>query len=75
MRSAIVSHLTGHWRSLLSPQSSSAVGVASELRGLRWIDIEFDRRELHVRQTADRFKTIGAPKSASGERTVPMLPL
>ena len=37
---------------------------ASELRGLRWADVDLPRSELHVRQRADRFATIGALKSA-----------
>jgi integrase len=45
---------------------------ASELRGLRWSDVDFKKRELHVRQRADRYSAIGAPKSAAGERTVPL---
>lgn len=47
---------------------------ASELRGLRWADVDFKRKELHVRQRADRYNQIGAPKSESGERTVPLPP-
>ena len=47
---------------------------ASELRGLRWADIDFEKRELHVRQRADRYSSIGKPKSESGERTVPLTP-
>jgi integrase len=47
---------------------------ASELRGLRWIDVDFDRAELHVRQRADAYRKIGPPKSAAGERTVPIPP-
>ncbi|WP_298427567.1 site-specific integrase [Rhodoblastus sp.] len=43
----------------------------SELRGLRWCDVDFARRELHVRQRADRYRTIGKPKSESGNRTLP----
>jgi integrase len=48
---------------------------ASELRGLRWIDIDLKRGELHVRQRADRYNKIGRPKSEAGERTVPLPPM
>ena len=48
---------------------------ASELRGLRWVDINLARNELHVRQRADRFGTMGPLKSASSRRTVPLLPM
>ena len=44
---------------------------ASELRGLRWKDVDLKANELHVRQRADRFNEIGKPKSAAGERVVP----
>jgi len=43
---------------------------ASELRGLRWRDVDFKHSELHVRQRADRYNEIGQPKSASGTRTI-----
>src|SRR4029079_7032635 len=48
---------------------------ASELRGLRWTDVDLDRRELRVEQRADRFNEIGVPKSESGARSVPIPPL
>ncbi|MGH9678100.1 MAG: site-specific integrase, partial [Candidatus Acidiferrum sp.] len=48
---------------------------SSELRGLRWSDIDLEKHQLHVRQRADRYNAIGAPKSAAGERTVPFPPL
>jgi integrase len=47
---------------------------ASELRGLRWSDIDLPRQQLHVHQRADRYQAIGKPKSAAGERTVPLPP-
>jgi integrase len=47
---------------------------ASELRGLRWEDVDLKKAELHVRQRADRYNEIGAPKSQSGERTIPLGP-
>jgi integrase len=48
---------------------------ASELRGLRWDDVDLKRSELHVRQRADRYGKIGRPKSEAGERTIPLPPM
>jgi integrase len=48
---------------------------ASELRGLRWTDIDLKRAVIHVRQRADCYNTIGALKSEAGERTVPLPPI
>ena len=45
---------------------------ASELRGLRWYDVDLKNRELHVRQRADRYGVIGSPKSKSSRRTIPL---
>jgi integrase len=47
---------------------------ASELRGLRWLDVDLNKGELHVNQRADRRNKIGRPKSAAGQRTVPLPP-
>jgi integrase len=46
----------------------------SELRGLRWDDVDLKRSELHVRQRADRYNKIGPPKSKAGRRVVPLPP-
>ena len=48
---------------------------SSELRGLPWANIDLKDGKLHVRQRADRFNIIGRPKSAAGERTVPIGPM
>jgi integrase len=45
---------------------------ASELRGLRWSDVELNKRQIHVRQRADHWAQIGQPKSAAGVRTIPI---
>ena len=45
---------------------------ASEVYGLEWCDIDFDAAELGVRQRVDPYGRIGEPKSAAGERIVPM---
>jgi len=71
---AIVTHLRGRWRPLLLTATFTGLR-ASELRGLYWSDVDFKKTEIHVRQRADKFNTIGKPKSASGQRTVPMPPI
>jgi integrase len=45
---------------------------ASELRGLRWMDIDLKHGNVHVRQRADRYLQIGIPKTHAGTRTVPI---
>ena len=48
---------------------------SSELRGLRWSDVDLNKGELHVRQRADRYNEMGKPKSEAGDRTIPLGPL
>jgi integrase len=71
---AIVETATGRWRPILLTAIFCGLR-ASELRGLRWADVDLEKRELHVRQRADRYSAIGKPKSESGERTVPLTPI
>lgn len=66
--------LQGRWRPLIVMAIFTGLR-ASELRGLRWRDVLFDSWEILVRQRADCFNVIGRPKSAAGERSVPMTPL
>ena len=47
---------------------------SSELRGLRWADVDLEAKVLHVRQRADRYNVIGKPKSEAGERVIPLGP-
>jgi integrase len=71
---AIVEAVEGRWRPLLLTAIFTGLR-ASELRGLRWEDVDLDKRELHVRQRADRFNDFGNPKSEDGDRTVPLTPI
>ena len=71
---AIIAHLSGRWRPLLLTAIFTGLR-ASELRGLRWADVALKLGELHVRQRADRYNAIGRPKSAAGERTIPLAPM
>ncbi|RXH41065.1 tyrosine-type recombinase/integrase [Bradyrhizobium zhanjiangense] len=61
------------WRALLLVAVRCGLR-ASELRGLRWQDVDFKKSELHVRQRADRYNEIGSPKSADSQRIVPIPP-
>jgi integrase len=70
----IVACLQGRWRPLLLTAIFCGLR-ASELRGLRWSDIDFAERQIHVCQRADRYNKIGKPKSEAGNRTVPVPPL
>jgi integrase len=71
---AIVGKLAGRWRPLILTAIFSGLR-ASELRGLRWSDVDLSKGEIHVRQRADRYNKIDAPKSEAGERTVPLPPI
>jgi integrase len=68
--SAIVGAAKGRWRPLIITAAFTGLR-ASELRGLRWIDVDLKANELKVTQRADRFNDIGAPKSEAGRRTIP----
>jgi integrase len=67
---AILAHAKGHWRPLLVTAAFTGLR-ASELRGLRWSDVDLKKHELHVRQRADRYNIIGLPKADASKRVVP----
>lgn len=71
---AIVGAMDENWRPILLTAIFTGLR-ASELRGLRWANVDLTRRELHVRERADEYKQMGHPKSEAGERTVPLPPL
>jgi integrase len=70
----LITHLKDRRRALLLTAIFTGLR-SSELRGLRWADIDLKRAVLHVRQRADRYRQMGRPKSAAGERTIPLPPL
>lgn len=47
---------------------------SSELRGLRWSDIDLKAGTISVAQRADAWGIIGPPKSDAGYRTIPIAP-
>ena len=70
---ALLAAATGRWRPLLIVAAFAGLR-ASELRGLRWADIDLDGGIITVRQRADRYRDIGAPKSSAGQRQIPVPP-
>ena len=71
---AIVAHVKGRWRPLLMTAIFTGLR-ASELRGLRWADVDLKASKIRVRQRADRYNNIGPLKSEAAEREVPLPPL
>jgi integrase len=72
--SAILGAAEGRFRPFLVTAIFTGMR-ASELRGLKWADVDFSKAALHVRQRADKYHEIGMPKSDAGQRTIPLTPL
>lgn len=66
----ILAHAKDRWRPLLLTAAFTGLR-ASELRGLQWADVDLKKREIHVRQRADRYLVIGKPKTDASNRVVP----
>ena len=62
---AIAGAAQGRWRPILLTAIFTGLR-ASELRGLRWADVDLVKGELHVRQRADRYSVIGKPNRIRG---------
>lgn len=71
---AFLAALPPHWRPLLITAVFTGMR-SSELRGLRWQDVDLKRNEISVNQRADEFREIGPPKSSAGVRTIPVPPI
>ncbi|TAA61891.1 site-specific integrase [Shinella sp. JR1-6] len=71
---ALVAALEPNWRPLLITAIFTGMR-SSELRGLRWQDVDFDKSEIRVSQRMDQFRKVGPPKSEAGTRTIPVPPI
>jgi integrase len=71
---AIIAGAAGRWRPLILVATFSGLR-ASELRGLRWTDVDFEGRQLNVAQRADASHKIGKLKSKSAYRSIPLPPI
>src|SRR3954449_6782829 len=43
---------------------------SSEMRGLRWMNVDFDKDVIRIRQRADRWGVLSSPKSRAGRRDI-----
>ncbi len=67
----LIDGATGRWRPLLITAIFTGLR-ASELRGLTWGNVNLQEGMIHVRQRADRYNTMGSPKSKAGRRDIPI---
>ncbi|MGV1775377.1 site-specific integrase [Agrobacterium fabrum] len=72
--SALAGVLEGRWRPFILTAIFTGMR-ASELRGLRWQDVDLDAGKIRVHQRADRYNAIGRPKSETSERELPAPPI
>jgi integrase len=72
---AIISAATPDWRTLFLVTATTGMR-ASEIRGLRWCDVDLKVGEVRVSQRADETGAIGLPKTKkSSKRKIPLTPL
>jgi integrase len=75
---AIIAGATAHknriWRALALVAVFCGLR-ASELRGLRWADVDFDSRQINVTQRADASHKIGKRKSKAAYRSIRLSPM
>jgi integrase len=70
----LIDKVSDRWRPFLITAIFTGMR-ASELRGLRWQDVNLETGMIEVRQRADAWRNIGAPKSAAGTRDIPLTPM
>jgi integrase len=71
---AIIAGAGGRWRPLILTAIFCGMR-GSELRGLRWADVDLESRQINLTQRADAFNKIGQLKSKAGYRSIPMPPM
>lgn len=71
---ALLAHSAGYYRPHLITLVFTGMRI-SELLGLPWRDVDLARARVRITQRADRQGRLGAPKSASGRREIPLPPI
>ena len=68
---AILQAAAGRWRPLIVAATFTGMR-ASELRGLKWADVDLKAGVVHVRRRVDLWNAFGPPKSKAGKRDIPL---
>ncbi|WP_438277670.1 tyrosine-type recombinase/integrase [Nitrobacter sp.] len=71
---SIIAGATGRWRPVILVAVFCGLR-ASELRGLRWANVDFEAKQLSLTQRADASHRIGKLKSKAGYRSIPCPPI
>ena len=71
---AMIDHAPDRWRPLIITAVFTGMRI-SELRGLPWSNVDLSKCVIYVRQRADAWCKIAAPKSKAGARDIPLAPL
>lgn len=71
---AIIAGATGRWRPVILVAIFCGLR-ASELRGLRWANVDFEAKQLILTQRADASHRIGKLKSKAAYRSIPCPPI
>ncbi len=71
---AIVAAASGRWRPILITAVFTGMR-GSELRGLKWEDVDLKGAVIKVRRRVDAWGTFGAPKTKAGKRDIPVPPM
>jgi integrase len=70
----LIDHAPPQWRALIVTAIFTGMRV-SELRGLRWQDVDLAKQEINVSQRADNWQKVGNTKSKAGKREIPLPPI
>lgn len=71
---AILAEASGRWRPLLVTALFTGMR-GSELRGLKWGDVDLKAAVVKVRRRVDAWDEFSAPKSKAGKREIPLAPM
>jgi integrase len=71
---ALIDNAAEFWRPLIIVGIFSGMRI-SEIRGLRWRDVDLDAGVIHVTQRTDQFGAVGSLKSKAAYREIPLVPL